>query len=303
MIADGSAHRKRLNYMGSSIDRNSMTTLQSKSPTDLEFAPRRLEFDLEEALAGDWHGGNAFRTAYFNALSTLFPIGEKFFIDTVRYYRDQIDDPRLLKEMKEFQGQEAIHRLEHQRYNETFCRLRGYDLELIEDKLRARLEWAHREISPLRQLAGTVAYEHLTAIMADDMLRHDDVMRDANPAIAQLWRWHGIEETEHKSVAFDVYIAVGGTAKVRRIALLMNSCFFFKDVFRITWYMLKVDGKQWQPRVWLSAVNFMLGKPGILRRGLFSYLSFFRKSFHPWQHDNRNLIENWNNQQVTPNHS
>ena len=82
-----------------------MTNKQSKSPESLNFAPRRPDFELAEALAGDWHGGSAFRTAYFNAMSLLFPLGEKFFIDSVRHFRNEIDDPQLLAEITSFQGQ------------------------------------------------------------------------------------------------------------------------------------------------------------------------------------------------------
>ena len=274
-----------------------MTAIQSKSPSDLEFAPRRPSFEFEQALATDWHSGSAFKTAYFNALSMLFPIGEKFFIDSVRYFNDQIEDPRLIVEVKAFQGQESVHRLEHQRYNETLCRLRGYDLGKIEKRLVDRLAWVRENLSASRQLAGTTAYEHLTAIMADDMLRRDDALRGADPAIAELWRWHGIEETEHKSVAFDVYLAIGGTTGERRMALVMNSWYFFKDVFGILGYMLKVDGRHKNILEWLSGLNFLFGYPGILRRLFFKYFRYFGKGFHPWDHDNRNLIKQWTNEQ------
>jgi len=274
-----------------------MPVLQTRSPEDLKFAPRKPSFAIERALATDWHGGSAFKTAYFNALSTMFPIGEKFFIDSVRHFRDQIEDPRLLAEITAFQGQESMHRREHQQYNETLCRLRGYDLEKIEDRLRKRLDWARSELSPIRQLAGTVAYEHLTAIMANDMLRHEDAMAGADSDIADLWRWHGVEETEHKSVAFDVYCAVGGNVRGRRIALFMNSCYFFRDVFGILGYMLKVDGKHRSIREWLSGLNFLFGKPGVLRRCAYGYFSFYRQRFHPWNHDNRYLIDNWSEKQ------
>jgi hypothetical protein len=275
-----------------------MTEAQSKSPPDLEFAPRRPSFEIEKALATDWQGGSPFRTAYFNALSMLFPLGEKFFIDSVIYFRDQIDDPRLLDEIKAFQGQESVHRLEHQQYNETLCRLRGYDLEKIEKPLIERLAWVRSNLSPTRRLAGTAAYEHLTAIMADDMLSNDDAMRDADPAVAALWRWHGIEETEHKSVAFDVYLAIGGTPGKRRMALVMNSWYFFKDTFRILGHMLKVDGKHLNILEWLSGLNFLFGYPGVLRRITFKYFRFFRKRFHPWDDDNRILIERWSDGQA-----
>ena len=44
----------------------------------------RLLIDLEAPIARHWNGGDAFRTAYFNALSMSFPVGEQFFIDSVR---------------------------------------------------------------------------------------------------------------------------------------------------------------------------------------------------------------------------
>jgi hypothetical protein len=270
-----------------------MTDTQSYSPESLAFGPRRPLFDLAQALASDWHGGSAFRTAYFNAMSMLFPLGEKFFIDSVRFFKDEIDDPRLLKEIIAFQGQESTHRLQHQKYNALLCEQRGYDLDRFERPLRDRMAWAYRELTARRRLAGTAASEHLTAIMADDMLAHQDALSGADPHVAALWQWHGVEETEHKAVAFDVLVAVGGTVRERRQALLMNTFFFFKDTFRIMCLMLKHDGKLWSFREWLTGLKFLLIKPGILRRVFFAYLRFYKKDFHPWQHDNRELIIAW----------
>jgi predicted metal-dependent hydrolase len=270
-----------------------MTSKQSNSPDALEFGPRRPSFDLASALASDWHGGSAFRTAYFNAMSMLFPLGEKFFIDSVCHFRKQIDDPKLLQEITAFQGQEATHRRQHQKYNELLCEQRGYDLDRFERPMRDRMAWAYREFSARRRLAGTVANEHLTAIMADDLLRFKDALTEADPNVAALWLWHGIEETEHKAVAFDVFVAVGGTVAERRQALIMNTFFFFKDTFRNLCIMLMHDGKLWSLREWLGGFKFLFIKPGIMRRVFFSYLRFYRKNFHPWQHDNRKLIADW----------
>jgi predicted metal-dependent hydrolase len=270
-----------------------MTSRQSRSPAALAFGPRRAEFDLATALAGDWHGGSAFRTAYFNAMSMLFPLGEKFFIDTVRYYQHEVEDPKLLEEIAAFRAQEATHRRQHQKYNDMLCKERGYDLERFERPLRDRMAWAYRTFSARRRLAGTVANEHLTAIMANDMLLHDDAFSGADPNVAALWLWHGIEETEHKAVAFDVFIAAGGTVRERRQALMMNTFFFFKDTFRNLCIMLKHDGKLWSLSEWLDGFEFLFIRPGILRRVFFAYLGFYRKNFHPWQHDNRELIANW----------
>jgi predicted metal-dependent hydrolase len=275
-----------------------MTALpQSQSPAGLEFAPRRQSFDIEVALGSDWHGGSAYRTAWFNAMSLLFPLGEKFFIDSVCHFQDDIDDPRLLNEIASFRAQEATHRVQHQKYNELLCKLRNYDLPRFEKNERERMAWAYRELSARRRLAGTVANEHLTAIMANDMLSNQDALLGADPQIARLWEWHGVEETEHKAVAFDVFVAVGGTVSERRQALLLNTFFFFKDTMRNVCIMLHKDGKLWSIREWASGFKFLFIKPGMLRRVFPAWLKYFRNDFHPWQVDNRELIDQWERRQ------
>ena len=129
--------------------------------------------------------------------------------------------------------------------------------------------------------------------MVDDMLQQKDTFIGADPAIAELWYWHGIEETEHKSVAFDVYEAVGGTLKERRRVLIFGAIFFLQGTFRVQRLMLKHDGKLWDLREWLRGLNFLFIKPGVLRRIFFPYFRFLRKDFHPWEKDNRNLIDEW----------
>ena len=270
---------------------------QSNSPDGLEFGPRRKSFEIEESLSRDWHGGSAFVTAWFNAMSLLFPLGEKFFIDSVVHFEDRVDDPQLREEIAAFRAQESTHRVQHQKYNEMLCELRGYSLERFEKHERERMAWAYRELSPRRRLAGTVANEHLTAIMAHDMLMHEDAMIGADPQIAELWRWHGVEETEHKAVAFDVFLAAGGTVSERRQALLMNTFFFFKDTMRNLCIMLQKEGKLWSPREWATGFKYLFIKPGMLRRVAGAWLSFFRKDFHPWQVDNRDLIRRWEREQ------
>ena len=277
-----------------------VTANQSQSPGYLKFGPRRPTFDLEKALASDWHGGSAFRTAWFNALSMLFPLGEKYFIDSVSAFKDQIDDPRLLDEITAFQAQESIHRQQHKKYNTLLCELRGYDLEKIERPIKNRIAWANRELSARRRLAGTVSNEHLTAVMGDDMLQRRDTLVGADPNIAELWHWHSVEETEHKSVAFDVYECVGGTLRERRQALLFNTFFFFKDTFRILRLMLRQDGKLWSLREWGSGLIFLFVNPGFLRRIIVPHLAFLRKDFHPWRHDNRHLVEQWAEEHPQP---
>lgn len=266
---------------------------QSGSPKDHAFGPRKPSFDLASALARDWHADNAFQTAWFNALSMMLPHGERFFIESVNEFRDKIEDPNLKSEVMAFLRQESNHLHQHQAVNELLCEARGYDLEAIEGPILKRAEWTRKHVPAIRRLAGTAANEHLTAVLVADMLRHKDLFVGADPGMADLWYWHGVEEIEHKSVAFDVYQAAGGTLKDRRMVQIFGTVFFLSGTFRILRLMLRHDGKLWSLREWLNGFRFLLVKPGVLRRAFIPYFRFLKKDFHPWEEDDRHLIDEW----------
>jgi predicted metal-dependent hydrolase len=57
--------------------------------------------------------------------------------------------------------------------------------------------------------------------------------------------------------------------------------------------MLAEAGKLWSIREWAAGFHYLFIKPGVLRRIFIPWLRFLRKDFHPWQHDNRYLIDAW----------
>ena len=63
--------------------------------------------------------------------------------------------------------------------------------------------------------------------------------------------------------------------------------------FRMQYSLLKHDGKLKDWRGALGFAKFMLLKPGMLTKIIPEYLDFYRPNFHPWQHDNRALIEKY----------
>lgn len=267
---------------------------QSHTPEVVDIRPRDRQHDIERALARDWFDDHPFKTAWFNAMSITFPLGEKFFIDSVRHYADRIEDPKLQAEIRGFCGQEGFHRREHQRYNETLCRLRGYDLDYLEGRLQKNIDRAKRLLRPLELLASTAAFEHITAIMAEAALNPEAPMMDGiDPAMRELWDWHAAEEMEHKAVAFDVYRAVGGSEKLRRRALRQATFFLLLDIGGGLVHMLRRDGQFWKPRVWLDGWRFLFAPGGILRRIWPAYRAYFQEGFHPWQRDTGHLLHNW----------
>lgn len=270
----------------------------SRTPADVAVLPRNREYDIARSLEGDWFDGHPFKTAWFNAMSITFPLGEKFFIDSVRHFSDRIDDPKLNEEIRGFCGQEGYHRREHDRYNRALCRLRGYDLGYMEGRLEKKIELGKKFMSPLEQLAVTAALEHITAIMAESALSGDNPMMGVVDApMQQLWNWHAAEEMEHKSVAFDVYRAVEGTEKMRRSAMRRATLFLLMDILVGLVHMLRRDGKLWNVRLWGQGWKFLFFRGGILRRVWPAYRDYFGEGFHPWQRDTRPLLQAWQGEQ------
>ncbi len=263
--------------------------MASTTPEGLVIRPRHMDFDLPSPLPRHWHGGDAFKSHLFDAMSVLFPDGERFFIDSVRQFREQIDDPVLKEQIRGFIGQEGHHSREHLEYSNRLREL-GYDIGTIERRAQARIRFTQKKFSPRRQLAATAALEHITAIMADGLLKNPEYMNGAHPTMARLWRWHALEETEHKAVAFDVYNQVCGSHRLLRRAMLMGTFFFVLDTTRGLAHMLERDGLLWNWRVWRDGLAWMWGRNGIFRPLIKTYLDFFRKGFHPWKHDNLDLL-------------
>ena len=262
--------------------------------------PRHPTFDLEEALAGDWHGGSPFRTAFFNAMSLSFPSGERFFIDAVREHEDGVDDPALKEAIRGFIGQEAVHRRVHAAYNETFCRRRGYDLDALEAPFLERIGWGEANLSPLARLATTVALEHLTATLAASLLAsgterersaRSGLLAGADPRVAELWRWHAVEELEHRSVAFDVYAVAGGDPKRLRQTLKIVTLNFLRDNFRAVRAMLRHDGHGWGE--FAAGMWDLFGWPGLLRRLVPKWAAFLSPGFDPSNEDDAALVGGW----------
>ncbi len=266
-------------------------TAANGAPAGFEFSARNRRFELGASLGRDWHGGRPFRTAFFNALSFSFPTGEKFFVDSVRHFLPRIENERLKKDAAVFVQQEYIHRREHQRYNEKLAAARGFDGERLESLFVREIERAQKE-PPIVQLAATVVLEHITAMFAAGSMRNSRWMDGADPAMAELWNWHAIEETEHKSVAYDVFLAVGGERKLLRNLLRIIRMRFPYHVFLTICRMRRMDGRPvLSLAFWREGYDFLFGSQGVLREIAPEFRLFYRDDFHPWMVDNRDLLE------------
>jgi len=260
-----------------------------------EIERRDLHFELGNADMVRWHPAGVHVTQFFNALSLMFPDGERFFTGSVRHFRDEIDDPRLASEVRGFIGQEAMHGREHEVYNDA-VKAAGLPAGKLERAVQRRLNIGRRILSHRAQLGVTIALEHYTAMMADVLLDDERVLEGVQPEMAALWRWHAIEETEHKAVAYDVFQQMTGPVHgylLRCLMMLHTSLIFWLMVtynhIRLVW----AAGAAGDLRGWLKHLHFGFVRPGMLRRIVPKWLDYFRPGFHPWDRDNRYHVEHW----------
>ena len=256
---------------------------------------RDLQFDLSNSELCRWHGQGAHVSLFFNALSPFFPEGEKFFIRSVRRYADQIQDPELSRNVQGFIGQEAMHGREHRRYNEALQQA-GLPADKVERFVINDLKLTEKYFSSRAKLAITICLEHLTAIMASVLLADPRVLQGSDPKLTKLWRWHAIEETEHKAVAFDVYrqVAPGLWGYLLRcLMMLLTSLFFMLEIFVVHVLFCWRAGLAGDWRGWARCWWFLWGSPGIRRRLILPWLAWFKPGFHPWQDDNHSHIDRW----------
>jgi uncharacterized protein len=264
----------------------------SPAPADLQIQPRNVMFARGRTAARWWNGGDPVATAFYNSLSLTFPKGEAFFIESVRNFRDSVPASQQAQ-IDAFIKQEAAHSREHSHLNNQVEQA-GYDVSPMHSHLDSRLaEMKHKP--PIVSLVTTVALEHFTAIIAHACLKSDRHLKNASPDAARLWKWHAIEEIEHKGVAYDTFLAATRKLsaykrwKFRSLVMLNISYSFLRARVRAMRQFLKQDGMD-GPRTWLRIFAYLLIYPGLLREIFPAWLSFFRPGFHPWQHDDRALV-------------
>lgn len=252
---------------------------------------RRLLVDLTAPIPARWNGGDAFRSAFFNALSMSFPVGEQYFMDSVRAGLKALPDENrqsLAAEVQGFVGQEATHRRIHALFNGHLEKL-GFD-NVLERRAAKRIhDNAHLDVR--LHVAATAATEHLTAIFAEWMFRHPEALQGAEPRLQTMWMWHAAEEAEHCSTAFDVYRALDGTEQWRLRLLRYITWTFALDITRQTIRNLWHDDSLFKWSTWQSAGRLLFAKDGMIRSNYASWSAYKSPTFHPRQQDTSRSVQ------------
>ncbi len=265
---------------------------QVPTPADLEIIVRDERFGRDSKPSRWWLGGDPIGSTWHNALSATFPRGEAMFIESVKAFREGTP-PKLEAEIRAFVKQEINHTREHVVFNKAAADA-GYDMDKIDGRVE-ELMVLIKQRPAIVNLAATIALEHFTAIMAHEFLANPKHFKDAEPETAAMWRWHAMEEIEHKGVAYDTFLhATRDWTKWRRwklksMMMMIITVKFFANRWRDTLDLLAQDGlKGWKVKARLFW--YLVGTPGVVRKIVPAWFAYFMPGFHPWNHDDRALI-------------
>ena len=264
-----------------------------RTPDDVTILPRDYRFDMAAADNGPWLDGDPVATAIFNAMSLTFPDGERMFIDAVKAYRGEVSG-KLAQDVKDFIAQEAIHSREHHLLNNKIDRTK-YPVDEIEAQIREKVKFAY-DGGRFRMLMATICLEHFTAMMAELIVSlktdYGPLFSKTDPSLERLWRWHAMEETEHKAVAYDVFLeATKDWSPLKRyyrrcLSMLLITSNFTNNIAGYAVKLLMADGYT-QEDAAREVKAFLWKKPSLFGKGWKTWASWFKPGFHPWDHDNR----------------
>lgn len=253
---------------------------------------RQFRTGKAKLAARHWVRGDMFASAFLNALSVVFPLGEAFMIEALRPWQARTEG-RMSDEIAAFIQQEAAHSREHANFNKAIVDA-GYDIEALGRAIKMFTSF-FADSSDLTKLGATMCIEHFTAIIGAEILKNRDHLEGTDLELRKLWLWHAVEEVEHKAVAFDVWMFAardwsGARRWATRSALLLAvTISFFINRTRGQVELLRQDGlPKWKGLLLCLRHGFAKGSIG--RNVLRPWFAFFRPGFHPNHIDDNEIL-------------
>lgn len=188
---------------------------------------RAVSFDWT-ATPLHWMPREPVASHLINTLNLLLPEGERMFCATYGEALPLVRDDRLREAMLGFVGQEAVHADTHEKVLHEVLAAAGIDPApyLRQAEFLFRRTLGPRETGAVaraqllvERLTVIACLEHFFAYLGDWVLNADLEGFDADPRMADLYRWHGAEEVEHRHVAHDVAVYFGA-GYLRRAAVM-----------------------------------------------------------------------------------
>jgi uncharacterized protein len=260
---------------------------------DRSVETRRVAVPYDARMPRHFVDGDLLQSHIMATLSATFPKGEQFFVDSVRAFRDQIDDDELRHQVAGFIGQESMHGREHDRFNQVLAAM-GYPTRLVDGATGAAMGLLQRALPPSVQLAVTAAAEHYTSVLAEQILEEDAFAHQDLPEdVKDLFRWHALEECEHKAVAYDVYQRCVGNEVIRLATMHGLSVLLGAVVVTSLLGTVLSDRSARNPVRFARSVLNLRRSPFARKRIALRLLEYNRPGFHPDDRDTELLVAQW----------
>lgn len=179
---------------------------------------RTMKFDVPSPA--DFHplylAGSAALSYSHSAFGLYAALLEPFAVKSLRKVLGRIRDDKLREEVDRFCRQEAQHYQRHIDFNKLIL-AQGYPgLEARVERLRRDLEGFLGDASDEYCVGYVEGFESYTTQFALRMIGSGlyDHKR-THPAFGTLFKWHMLEEIEHRTVAFDLFQHIHGGALFR----------------------------------------------------------------------------------------
>lgn len=268
---------------------------------------RHLDFGFDgENFDAIFYRDNEQASAYFHALSIFLTFGEDLVIDTARYHRQFLTDPVLKQRVTALIGQEAIHSKLHDEFNDTLAEFR-YPLNLYRFLAGKVFDYGFKRMPNRFQLSMMAGIEHFTAVLSQFMMEHEEIFyASGDEKQRALWMWHMLEESEHKDIAYDVYVELSNNYGLRMagFAMALITILFLVALGGALIPPIRQPRKLLSPSYWkgmVRGVGLIYGlKDGIYgstRRHIFDYL---RPDFHPNDHDTSEYLAYYKEKLLNP---
>ncbi|MCH7294971.1 metal-dependent hydrolase [Acinetobacter higginsii] len=193
------------------------------SSIDYKILPRKVKFDWENTPV-DWIPNQPFASYFINEINNILPAGEFWFCRLYNKVLPQITDEKLKQDVQAFIRQEAMHAVAHTSANKEYLTQRNIDIQrnldimdflftkvLADKPFDKEIPKAFEHQWDLFRLGVIATVEHMTCVLGKYALynkRWEEL--GADPEMIDLIKWHGSEEIEHRTVAFDLYRHLGG---------------------------------------------------------------------------------------------
>lgn len=257
---------------------------------------RKIPFEFTDAAtdatasASHWHPTQLEWNHMMNGASLTMPYLEPFLNRTMREALTYIDDADLREDIDGFIRQEAQHYKNHRRYNEIL-KANGYE-ELAEVEASFEADYAALEKRSLEwRLAYSAGFETMTMGVTEWLVNdRESLFHGADPMFASFILWHMVEETEHKSVAYDVFQKLSGRYWLRIAGLVWGSLHVGLMSRRAYIVMLKKDGR-WNQLSTRLRLYKMIGR-FFVRAGT-AMVRALRPGYHPDKVEDPAWVHQW----------